>query len=100
LAGIELLKALTPDKDGDALAGSVNLVTKKAPEIRTFRTDLKGSYNSLMESAGQYDLSFHYGERFFENILGVQASGNLDEIRSNERINRYALNQGMVGTTL
>jgi hypothetical protein len=29
LAGIELFKALTPDKDGDALAGSVNLVTKK-----------------------------------------------------------------------
>lgn len=99
LAGIELYKALTPDKDGDALAGSVNLVTKKAPEVRTFRTDLKGSYNSLMESAGQYDLSFHYGERFFENILGVQAAGNLERrIRSNERINvDYALNQAFGG---
>ena len=31
LAGIELYKAITPDKDGDAIAGSVNLVTRKAP---------------------------------------------------------------------
>lgn len=31
LAGIELYKALTPDKDADAIAGSVNLVTKKLP---------------------------------------------------------------------
>lgn len=88
LSGIELYKALTPDKDGDALAGSVNLVTKKAPEQRNIRTNLKGSYNNLMKSAEQYDFSLHYGERFFDNILGVQLSGNLENrIRSNERIN-------------
>ena len=88
LAGIELLKALTPDKDGDALAGSINLVTKKAPEIRKVKLDLKGDYNNLMESANQYDISFRYGERFFNNFLGVQVAGNLEKrIRSNERIN-------------
>ncbi len=88
LAGIELYKALTPDKDGDALAGSVNLVTKKAPETRKIKADLKGDYNRLMESANQYDFSLHYGERFFNNVLGVQLAGNLEKrIRSNERIN-------------
>ena len=88
LAGIELYKASTPDKDGDALAGSINLVTKKAPETRNVRTELKGDYNYLMESANQYDFSAHYGERFFNNVLGVQLSGNLEKrIRSNERIN-------------
>jgi TonB-dependent receptor len=88
LAGIELFKAQTPDKDGDALAGSVNLVTKKAPEKREIKTDIKGNYNQLMESANQYDLSVHYGERFFNNLLGVQLAGNLEKrIRSNERIN-------------
>ena len=30
LAGIEVTKALTPDMDADAIAGSVNLVTRKA----------------------------------------------------------------------
>jgi TonB-dependent receptor len=99
LAGIELFKALTPDKDGDAIAGSVNLVTKKAPETRKIRSDLEGSYNSLMESAKQYEFSLFYGERFFDNVLGVQFSGALENrIRSNERINvDYALNQGFAG---
>lgn len=87
LAGIELYKAATPDKDGDALAGSINLVTKKAPEIRNFKVDLKGDYNNLMASANQYDFSLRYGERFFNNLLGVQLAGNLEKrIRSNERI--------------
>lgn len=88
LAGIELYKALTPDKDGDALAGSINLVTKTAPETRNIKVDLKGDYNRLMESADQYDFSLNYGERFFNNVLGVQLAGNLEKrIRSNERIN-------------
>jgi TonB-dependent receptor len=88
LAGIELYKALTPDKDGDALAGSVNLVTKKAPEKRLLRLDTKGDYNNLMKSAKQYDFALRYGERFFDNLLGLQVTGNLENrIRSNERIN-------------
>jgi TonB-dependent receptor len=98
LAGIELYKAQTPDKDGDALAGSINLVTKKAPEIRTIKANMRGSYNQLMESADQYDLSFHYGERFFNKVLGVQLAGNLEKrIRSNERIDvdyNQSLNYG------
>ncbi|MEW5800217.1 MAG: TonB-dependent receptor [Bacteroidota bacterium] len=86
LAGIELFKALTPDKDGDALAGTINLVTRKAPDVREFRADIKGNYNHLMESANQYDLSLHYGERFYDNIVGVQVTGNFEKkIRSNER---------------
>ena len=88
LAGIELYKAITPDKDGDALAGNINLVTKKAPAERKIRTDMKGIYNDLMQSAKQYDFSFQYGERFFKEIVGIQLTGNLENrIRSNERIN-------------
>ena len=87
LAGIELYKAVTPDRDGDALSGTINLVTKKAPEARDIKTKIEGGYNHLMESFDQYDLSFRYGERFFDNILGVQVTGNLEKkIRSNESI--------------
>ena len=87
LAGIELYKAATPDKDGDALAGSINLVTKKAPETQRLKVDIKGDYNKLMESANQYDFSLHYGKRFFNNTLGMQLAGNLEKrIRSNEKI--------------
>ncbi|HQG44339.1 MAG TPA: carboxypeptidase-like regulatory domain-containing protein, partial [bacterium] len=87
LAGIELYKAQTPDKDGDALAGSINLVTKKAPENRELRLTMKGGYNRLEKSAEQYDASFHYGERFFNSLIGVQLAGNLERrVRSNEQI--------------
>lgn len=88
LAGIELYKALTSDKEADAIAGSVNLVTKKAPSLRELSTTLKGNYNQLMKSAAQYDFSAKYGERFFDDLLGVQLSGTLEsKIRSNELIN-------------
>ncbi len=87
LAGIELFKALTADKDADAIAGSVNMVTKKAPSVREIEVIAKGNYNNLMESFKQYDFSFKYGQRFFENLLGVQLTGNLEnKIRSSERI--------------
>lgn len=87
LAGIELYKALTPDKDADAIAGSINLVTKKAPQEREIRFISKGGYNRIMDSFGQYDFSLKYGERFFDGLLGVQLNGNIEsKIRSNERI--------------
>jgi len=85
LAGIELYKALTADKDADAIAGSVNLVTKKAPSERQIKTILKGGYNGLMQSAKQYDFSLKYGERFFDDLFGVQLNGNIESrIRSSE----------------
>jgi TonB-dependent receptor len=89
LAGIELYKTLTPDQDADAIAGSVNLVTRKAPSERFVRVDLKGDYNHLMRSTKQYDFSARYAERFFDDILGVQLQGNAERrIRSKEDI-RY-----------
>ncbi|HEY5614715.1 MAG TPA: TonB-dependent receptor, partial [Bacteroidota bacterium] len=86
--GVELYKALTPDKDGDGLAGGINLVTKKAPESRRLKAELKGDYNDLMGSMNQYISSVHYGERYFDGLFGVQLTSNLEKrIRSNERIN-------------
>ena len=86
LAGIELYKALTPDKDADAIAGSVNLVTKKAPVERFIRLEAAGDYNRLDKTAEQYELAARYGERFFNNIFGVQVIGNLErKNRSNEQ---------------
>jgi TonB-dependent receptor len=94
LAGVELYKALTPDKDADAIAGSVNLVTRKAPMERTVRVDARGAYNHLNNTLNQYLFDLRYGERFFDGVLGVQATGNLEQRdRSNERLNLdYNLN--------
>jgi TonB-dependent receptor len=87
LAGIELYKTLTPDQDADAIAGGINMVTRKAPSERLIRADIKGSYNKLMKSSKQYDLSLRYGERFFNDVLGLQLQGNSErKIRSQENL--------------
>lgn len=88
LSGVELYKALTPDRDADAIGGTINLVTRKAPDERLLRLDAKGSYNKLMDDYSQYDLALRYGERFFDNQLGVQILGNAERRnRSSERFN-------------
>jgi TonB-dependent receptor len=88
LAGIELFKALTPDKDADAIAGSVNLVTRKASVGRLVRFDMSGNYNRIDNSADQYNFNGRYAERFFNDVLGVQLGGYLERIiRSNESSN-------------
>jgi TonB-dependent receptor len=88
LAGIELHKTLTPDQDGDAIAGAVNLVTRNAPEERLLYLDVKGGYNHLIESFKQYDVQARYGERFFDKIFGVQLQANTErKIRSRENTN-------------
>ena len=85
LAGVELFKTLTPDQDGDAIAGAVNFVTRKAPSERTIVFDFKGDYNRLMKSAKQYDFAGRYAERFLDDMLGVQVQGNIEKkIRSKE----------------
>lgn len=98
LAGVELYKALTADKDADALGGSINLVTRKAPSERLLRLDAKGDYNHLMKAYDQYDFALRYGERFLDDALGVQVIGNLERRnRSSERINldyNQALREG------
>jgi len=94
LSGVELFKALTPDKDGDAIAGSINLVTRKAPSTRVVRLDAKGAYNRLDDELGQYDFNGRYGERFFDDVLGVQVTGNIERRdRSNEQFSLDIENQ-------
>jgi TonB-dependent receptor len=85
LSGIELMKALTPDKDADAIAGAVNLVTRKAPSTRRLTIDAKGNYNGLDKSASEYNFNGQFGQRFFDDVVGVQVTGNLERtIRSQE----------------
>ena len=71
---IELHKTITSDEDADATAGTINLVTGKAPEKRIINAYLSGDYNKLDKSAKQYDFIGNYGERFNDNLLGVQVN--------------------------
>ncbi|MBU2915002.1 TonB-dependent receptor [Reichenbachiella agariperforans] len=77
LSSIEVSKTLTPDMDGDAIGGSVNLVTRKAKSSNTeVQGTLVGGYNQLMgEPNGQGSLLI--GKRFGANEkLGVLVNGS------------------------
>ena len=81
LEGIEVFKALRPDLDGDAIGGTVNFTTKKAPEGRLSSVRLFGGYNNLEDDYGNFRGSIYYSDRFFadekgKSKLGIVMSGN------------------------
>jgi TonB-dependent receptor len=79
LSSIEVSKALTPDMDGDAIGGSVNLITRKAQAEKTdISASLLGGYNQIV---GRTNLqgSLQLGKRFFGNKLGVMINSSYYE---------------------
>ncbi|TDQ11004.1 TonB-dependent receptor [Pedobacter metabolipauper] len=72
LASIEVSKALTPDMDGDAIGGSINLITRSAQSKKAvIQGFLGGGYNELM-NRGNVQGQLQYGQRFGKNEkLGV-----------------------------
>lgn len=72
---IEVSKVVTPDMDGDAIGGSINLVTKNSPYKRTINATAGSGYNWISEKA-QLNLGFTYGDRFFNDRLGMLLSAS------------------------
>jgi TonB-dependent receptor len=95
LSGIELTKAITSDMDAEAIAGNVNFVTKIAPETREIQIDAYGMYSALDKTSNEYNFLGRFGERFFDDLLGVQVFGNIEKRdRSSEQYNvAYDLNR-------
>ena len=79
LDGIEVMKAITPDKDADAIGGSIDLKLREAPD--DFAVDIlaQGGYNQLQDYYGNYKINASVSNRFFDNRLGIIANLNLDE---------------------
>lgn len=64
LASIEVSKTLMPDMDGDAVGGSVNLITRTAQTTNArISSSLAGGYNNLMKR-GNIQGQLQYGQRF------------------------------------
>jgi len=88
LSGITVTKAITSDMDGQAIAGNVNFVTKTAPETRVIQVTAQGSYAALTNSYSQYNFNGNYGERFFDDVVGIQIFANAERRdRSSEDYN-------------
>jgi TonB-dependent receptor len=71
-------KTLTPDMDADAIGGSVNLITRAAPNGQRISATLGGGYNPIREKAA-YTGAFVYGNRFAEGNIGMVLSGSYND---------------------
>jgi TonB-dependent receptor len=72
---IEVSKTLTPDQDGDAIGGSINLVTKNSPRRFTLAATAGTGYNWISRKA-QMNFGFTAGNRFFGDRLGVMVAAS------------------------
>lgn len=75
IATIEVNKTLTPDMDGDAIGGSVNLITRATPNGERISATLAGGYGPIRDKA-IYTAGLVYGNRYLNNKLGVVVSGS------------------------
>lgn len=74
---VEVSKTLTADMDADAIGGSVNLVTRSAPNGKRFSATVAGGYNPI-RSSFIGTLNFITGARFAKNKLGYVISGSFN----------------------
>ena len=72
---IEVNKVVTPDMDADAIGGSINLVTKNSPYKRFISATAGTGYNFVADKMN-LNLGFTYGDRFFNDKLGLMLSAS------------------------
>ena len=98
LSGIEVTKALTADMDADAVGGTVNLKIGGAQEGLKGNFGVQSGYGSQANTFGNYRVNGLLSNRFFNNKLGVQVSGYLDNFNRNSDVLSvgYALNEEAV----
>jgi len=65
VTSLEVIKAITPDMDADAVGGTVNLVTHRpVSDRRTLFGTVAVGYNQLAETNTDYRAAITYAERF------------------------------------
>lgn len=76
---IEVNKTLLPNQDGDAIGGSVNLVTKMPTNKPTYDFGTQGGYTPIQGGRSLYGLNGTVGQRFGANkALGILVGGTWD----------------------
>jgi TonB-dependent receptor len=81
LEGIEVMKAITPDQDADALGGSVNFKMREATfgkEGLGFDLLAQGGYNKLKNTYNDFKLVGSVNGRFLDQRLGVFAQADIE----------------------
>jgi len=75
---VEINKTLSANQDGDAIGGSVNLVTKTAGNTPSITAFGNGGYTPIVDGrhASQYGVTA--GKRYFDNKLGILGNYTYD----------------------
>ena len=96
LSTIEVIKAPTPDKEHDAIGGSVNLVTRSAFDRKARLLDFTAG-TGYMQMLGKWNKSFlmSWSDKFKDDRLGLtfsasyfDTSGGTQSVRQRFRYNR------------
>ncbi len=86
LDSIEVSKSLTADQDADSIGGTVNLITKGAPEKTRVSLTFGLGYNRLVNN-GLETFNGTFGRRFADKKLGFLFSGSyLNTERGSESV--------------
>jgi len=75
LEAIEVSKAVLPNMDAEAIGGSVNLVTRRAPAGRLLSAEASGGYSSIREEPAR-GAAVTWGTRSTDDRLGFLLSGS------------------------
>ena len=91
VTNIEVIKAPTPDRDGDAIGGIVNVISRSAfqREGRAMELRLAGVYSDLPDSWG-HTARFTYSDIY--DIAGGEKNLGLSFTLSKSRTDRYSIN--------
>jgi len=79
VGGVELYKTISADQDGDAIGGSVNIVTRVPGDSPSFHVEAEGGYVDLLGGRSLYNINGTYTNRFGpDKKLGLSLSGAYD----------------------
>lgn len=83
LKNISVYKSLTPDLNANAIGGVVNMELREAPS--EFHSDLlwQSGYTAKSNTYGNYRAVASVSKRFFDDLLGVYALGNIESYDRN-----------------
>lgn len=70
---VQVIKAITPEYEGDAIGGTINFIPKTAADKETFRITLASPFNLRASETFKYNGSVLYGNRYFNSKFGFLA---------------------------
>lgn len=73
---IQVVKAITPEYEGDAIGGTINYIPKFSPKKETFRATVAIPVNLRADDKVGYNSTVLYGNRFFKKKFGFLAMTN------------------------